>query len=610
MNLDFFSFFRGDLNLAPAQGIQEFFRAILMRTNFVPVLRHRIGWRGLKQSVAGVESWTARINGFAGVFGVSFQGLDPGFDRIRGRFALCYFPHPEEDLVEVCSLHAIHLTQDREYFPHIREFSAYPDFSGLFKIGNLFLSVDPCAKSLGFSLEALSFQRSISETGVCLPQDGQMVTLIESGGWDRNFPAFETASGFFNVLAASVTFNLGQPPVRLREYDLPGFQGVEAADGVIREVPADDIRNHWLVLEYGEGGFEDAAGRGEGAIQGHGWVSGDPIPERFRDRIWWRAHQLDGGKTIDRKTLGLDERPPLILLTGFLGSGKTSFLTHFIEYQTQHSRFVAVIQNEIGSVGLDGKLLDYTVTEIDEGCVCCSLVGSLKHAVRGILSDFTPDCIIVETTGLANPFNLLEEMGELEELVRFDCTLTVVDLLNIESTLKAYPIAADQIRGADILMMNKKDAVAPEYLKVVAKRLQSLNSRAPQFPAVNGDLPPGLVLAMDAPSLQPFQHKNSAIPHCSHARSDLWAKSIRIHGPIHRETFLHRVSQFPPSIFRAKGILEFSGSPQPMLFQFVAGRFDISIFSGASRDRFLTLIGKGDDPEQVAFALGFSTALN
>jgi len=604
------SFFRGDLNLAPDPGIQELFRVILMRTNFVPVLRHRIGWRGLKQSWAGGECWTARINGFAGVFGVSFQGLDSGLERIRGRFALCYFPHPEEDLVEACSLQAIYLTQTRDYFPKIREFSAYPDFMALFKIATLSLSADRCATTLGLSLEAPSILRSLSETGVCLPRDGQMVNLIEPGGRDQNFPAFETASGFFNVLAASVTFNLGQPPVCLREYDLPGFQKIQKRDGLVREVPADDIRNHWLVLEYGEGGFEDVASRDERAIQVHGWVSGDPLPERFQDRAWWLAHQLDGGKTIDRKTLGVDERPPLILLTGFLGSGKTSFLKHFIEYQTQHSRFVAVIQNEIGAVGLDGKLLDYTVTEIDEGCVCCSLVGSLKHAVKGILSDFTPDCIIVETTGLANPFNLLEEMGELEELVRFDCTLTVVDALNLHSTLGAYPIAADQIRGADILMLNKKDMVHPEYLNIVTEQLRSLNPRAPQFLTVNGDLPPGLVLAMDDSLIRPIQNKAIIPRHCSHAQAGLWAKNIRMDGPIDRNAFLHTVSQFPSSIFRAKGILEFSGSPQLVLFQYVAGRFDISVFSGASKDRFLTLIGKGKDPEHAASAILLSAVLN
>ena len=151
----------------------------------------------------------------------------------------------------------------------------------------------------------------------------------------------------------------------------------------------------------------------------------------------------------------MDERPPLIILTGFLGSGKTSFLQHFIEYQTQRSRFVAVIQNEIGEVGLDGKLLDYTVTEIDEGCVCCSLAGNLKQAVRGILESFSPDTIILETSGLANPLNLLEEMSELGEVVRFDTTVTLVDVLNLESTLSDYRIAVDQIRAADVIVLNK-----------------------------------------------------------------------------------------------------------------------------------------------------------
>lgn len=607
MNLEFSSFFRGDLNLAPAQGIQEFFRAILMRTNFVPVLRHRIGWRGLKQSVAGVESWTARIIGFAGVFGVSFQGLDPGFDRIQGRFALFYFPHPEEDLVEACSLHAIHLTQDRGYFPHIQEFQAYPDFAGLFRIGTLFLAVDPCTKNLGLSLEALSFERSISETGVCLPRDGQMVTLIEPGGWDRNFPAFKTAEGFFNILAASFTFNLGGPPVRFNEYRLPPFLVHNGKDS-IRESLGDDVLTHGLVLEYGEGGFGNVSGREAGVI--YDWSRGDPISERFQDRIWWRAHQLNGDKIIDRKTLGVDDRPPLILLTGFLGSGKTSFLNHFIEYQTQHNRFVAVIQNEIGPVGLDGKLLDYAVTEIDEGCVCCSLVGSLKHAVKGILSDFTPDCFIVETTGLANPFNLLEEMSEMEELIRFDCTLTVVDAANIDATLGAYPIASDQIRGADILMLNKKDRVHPDEVNIITERLRNLNPHALLFSTMDGDLPPGLVLAMDGSPLRPIQDKSLPPHHCSHAQAGLWAKSIRMDGPIDRDSFLYKVSQFPTSIFRAKGILEFSDSPRPVLFQYVAGHFDVSVFSGSSKDRFLTVIGKGEDPEQVASAILVSTASN
>jgi len=72
-----------------------------------------------------------------------------------------------------------------------------------------------------------------------------------------------------------------------------------------------------------------------------------------------------------------------------------------------------VIQNEIGEVGLDGKLLDYTVTEIDEGCVCFSLAGNLKRAVNDILMRFQPDFIILETTGAAKLFQYVAGRFEL-----------------------------------------------------------------------------------------------------------------------------------------------------------------------------------------------------
>ena len=71
-------FFQGDIHSRPAAGIQELLRAILVRANFVPAVRHNIGWRGLKQSVADGECWTAKISGFAGVFGLSFHGPRPG----------------------------------------------------------------------------------------------------------------------------------------------------------------------------------------------------------------------------------------------------------------------------------------------------------------------------------------------------------------------------------------------------------------------------------------------------------------------------------------------------------------------------------------------------
>ena len=338
------------------------------------------------------------------------------------------------------------------------------------------------------------------------------------------------------------------------------------------------------------------------------WQEPQATPERYADRPWWMSHQAQDFKTLDKKILGIDQRPPLILLTGFLGSGKTSFLQHFIEYQTQRSRFVAVIQNEVGEVGLDGKLLDYQVTEIDEGCVCCSLVGNLKRAVQGILSQFQPDTIILETTGAANPLNLLDEISALGTQVRYDCTVTVVDALNLDSTLSQFSIAADQIRAADALLLNKCDLVSEVGLREARNRLQDINPKAIVFMTTQGDLNPSLIIDLE----DLLEKKKNAAPgtaeskfpvHVSHVHDGLWSKTLVISQPLNRKGFLSAVESLPPTVFRVKGILEFSDSPHPMLFQYVAGRFELSLFpQPAVTDRFLTVIARGGDAPEGFFS--------
>jgi hypothetical protein len=229
------------------------------------------------------------------------------------------------------------------------------------------------------------------------------------------------------------------------------------------EIVYDAAGHHWgnltndsheesLYLGYGKDGFKTIIeANWKTAVsfdQDVTWETGMAVIPQYKDALWWNAHQISDYKTLDKKFLSIDDRPQLIVLTGFLGSGKTSFLQHFIEYQVQLNRFVAVIQNEIGEMGLDGKLLDhdYAVTEIDEGCVCCTLVGKLKNAIHQILSSFHPDYIVLETTGLANPYNLLDEISEVEELVRFDSITTMVDGLNVVQSLTAHSVAREQIK--------------------------------------------------------------------------------------------------------------------------------------------------------------------
>jgi G3E family GTPase len=607
-DLDFSHFFKEDLGENPDAALQALMRAILIRTQFQPTVRHVIGWRGLKQSVAEVEGWTARVAGYAGVFGIVYLDIEPTPGWLSARFGLCYFPDPQEPLVERFSLQAAAVVQQEDYHPRIRNFLQHPDLISLFGIGTILLSLRSDHLALALAMQAQSAQRTLSRDGVRLPQGGAMVDLVAPGGVDQDFPAFETTLGFFEVLAASVTFNLEQAPSCFIERRYSASQRVYDSAGRVVTEAAPALWSGLVVVGYGAGEFDPlgSALAPVGAAQLDAVCADGPetAPRGYGEKLWWRAHRLKDSKSIDKKTLGVDDRPPLIILTGFLGSGKTSFLKQFIEYQTQHSRFVAVIQNEIGEIGLDGKLLDYTVTEVDEGCVCCSLAGSLRRAVQGILDAFSPDTIILETTGVANPLNLLDEMHELEELVRFDCTLTVVDALNVEQALAEHPIALDQIRAADVLMLNKQDLVEPDRLASIAERLRELNPGAPQFLTQNGDLNPALILGAEDRPLRSTPERPCSSPLPTHLQDGVWSKSIRIPRPLVRNAFLQAVAQFPPSIFRAKGVLEFTDSPQPMLFQFVAGRHELSVFSGPPlAERFLTVIGKGGDPAHEVLAI-------
>jgi G3E family GTPase len=599
-SLNFGLFFKGSFEEDPATAIQALMRAVLIRTQFLPTVRHIVGWRGLKQSPAEAEGWTAKIRDHAGVFGLFFMGLEPTPDRATGRFGLCYFPDPAEPLVERCSLKAAAVTQSADYHLRIRDFIQHIEMGELFGVGSLLLSVRQDQRALGLAMHGMSALRTVAREGVRLPRDGQMVQLVAPGGYDQDFPAFEVALGFFEVLAASVTFNLGQAPGSLIEARYPADQRAYDGSGAAFSTDAPDLWDGVLALGYGEGNVNDlaaAVGAAKGAPSAVLKADGpEASPETYRDRLWWRAHQLKDSKSADKNILGVDERPPLIILTGFLGAGKTSFLQRFIEYQTQRHRFVAVIQNEIGAVGLDGKLVDYTVTEIDEGCVCCGLAGNLKGAVQGILADFSPDYVILETSGLANPLNLIDAMAELSELVRLDATVTLVDAVNLEAALASSPIAADQIRAADVIVLNKCDLVDERTLNAVQVRVQAINPGAPLFGTVNGDLNPAFVFDVDErPS--PGSVRTAQIPsqiHATHSHSGLWSKTLTLPRPLDRNAFLAAVAALPPSIFRVKGLIDFTDSEQTLLFQYVAGRYELSVFPhpGVS-ERFLTVIGQG-----------------
>ncbi len=597
-------------------------RGFLVRTNFVPGVRHVIGWRGLAELHTSVEGWTARIKGPAGVFGMYFSGTGKATKWINGSFTVCYFPDPQEELVEQCSLQAGAYTQRQDYLSHIRDFLKYPHLCELFNIGVIHLGInmaDHATDALILGLESISHQRLIAQNGVSLHRKNRVVELIKPGGYDQNFPSYDIALAFFQVLAASFTFNLEAPPAYLRHFRRPGKEIVYDATGRHWDIPSGDSQEKSVYLGYGDAEWKTILENRENKAGSFNydvaWEKGIPDIPEFKDSLWWTAHQISDFKTLDKNALGIDDRPQLIVLTGFLGSGKTSFLQHFIEYQVQLNRFVAIIQNEIGEIGLDGKLLDhdYAVTEIDEGCLCCTLVGNLKKAIHQILSRFQPDVIVLETTGLANPYNLLDEISEVEELVRFDSITTLVDGLNVCESIESFEVAKDQIKAADILLLNKKDLLTEIQLDNSYQTLNALNPAAPILTVCKGDINPALLYGVDpldepaAPIRKEFQATAYPI-HYSHEHNMLSSHKFSFSTPLDKASFVEAMKTIPRGVFRVKGVVDFTDTDKSQLFQYVGGRYEFSEFNNPNMsDRFLVLIGQNisKGPELSDWPKGF-----
>jgi G3E family GTPase len=177
---------------------------------------------------------------------------------------------------------------------------------------------------------------------------------------------------------------------------------------------------------------------------------------------------------------------PISVLTGFLGSGKTTFLSRALLGSGMAD--TAVIINEFGEIGLDHLLVeaaDKEVVELPNGCLCCAvrqdlaftLYGLLRRRAQGEISAFSR--IALETSGLAEPSPILYTLSAdafLEASLRVDTVVTAVDAIAGLSTLDRFPEATAQVAAADRLVLTKTDLTTPP--DALLERLEALNPGA------------------------------------------------------------------------------------------------------------------------------------
>ena len=161
----------------------------------------------------------------------------------------------------------------------------------------------------------------------------------------------------------------------------------------------------------------------------------------------------------------------LIILGGFLGSGKTTVLLQMAKYLTGENvkpgeTKVAIIENEVGEQGIDDKLLksgNYAVENLFAGCACCTLSGSVPGYIQKIQRELNPEWLIFESTGVGYPASIQRTIQNVLGLDSKICIIVDPKRWNrIEKPLEQ--LLSGQFENADVVLINKKDLVDQETL--------------------------------------------------------------------------------------------------------------------------------------------------
>jgi G3E family GTPase len=207
---------------------------------------------------------------------------------------------------------------------------------------------------------------------------------------------------------------------------------------------------------------------------------------------------------------------PVTLITGFLGSGKTTLISRLLKHPDMDR--VAVVINEIGEIGIDNDLVlmsSENVSLLANGCLCCTVRTDLQETLRelfgdrraGKIADF--DRVIVETTGLADPAPVIQTLASdtmLGANYRLDGVVTLVDAVNARHQLEQFPEAERQIALADRIFITKTDLAASSDLEQLLATIEAINPGAEIRTCSMGDVHPSELIGLGLQSARASSH--------------------------------------------------------------------------------------------------------
>ena len=171
------------------------------------------------------------------------------------------------------------------------------------------------------------------------------------------------------------------------------------------------------------------------------------------------------------------------IISGFLGAGKTTYIKKMLE-EAYKGEKVVLIENEFGEIGIDGGFLKESgieITEMNSGCICCSLVGDFDKNLHEVLEKFSPDRILIEPSGVGKLSDVMTSVIKLEETadVKLCGLVTVVNALKASKQMKAFgEFFNNQIEFATTIVLSRSQTATEDQLEFCVKQIQKLNPKA------------------------------------------------------------------------------------------------------------------------------------
>jgi cobalamin biosynthesis protein CobW len=334
---------------------------------------------------------------------------------------------------------------------------------------------------------------------------------------------------------------------------------------------------------------------------------------------------------------------PVTVVTGFLGSGKTTLIQHLIT--NANGKKLAVLVNEFGSEGVDGEILkscadancpEENIVELANGCICCTVADDFIPAMEQLLARrVKPDHILIETSGLALPKPLLKafDWPEIRSRITVDGVIALADAEavaagrfapnpdtveaqraaddNLDHETPLSEVFEDQIACADIVLLTKADLAGSAGLEAAKAAIAAeMPRRVPMLPVVDGAVDARVILGLGAAAeddlaARPSHHDGED----DHEHNDFNSVVINLPEVADVDALVASIQRLAreQNVLRAKGYIAVAGKPMRMLVQSVGERvrhqFD-QPWGTRARQSKLVVIGEHGDIDEAAIRAG------